>query len=177
MTTISLSELNALDEAAFVDRLGAVFEHSPWVAALAAGRRPFPSLDDLHQVLLAGVRTQPRDRLVEFLGGHPELAGSLARQGGMTEDSTREQSSAGLDALSADQLAEMTRLNASYRAKNGFPFVLAVAGHTPESVLTTMRARSGNDTETELRAALDQIARITRMRLARLVVEDEPGRR
>ena len=50
-----LAALSALPQAAFVARLGAVFEHSPWIAGRAWAARPFASVEALHAAMVAAV--------------------------------------------------------------------------------------------------------------------------
>ena len=45
---VTLDELNRLPVAEFTAKLGAIFEHSPWVAEQAAAGRPFADVDSLH---------------------------------------------------------------------------------------------------------------------------------
>lgn len=87
----------------------------------------------------------------------------------MTSESVGEQSSAGLDALTAAELADMQRLNSIYRERHGFPFIIAVRSNTKQQIFDAMRARSAESTEVERNAALEQIGLITRGRIDRLV--------
>ena len=164
-----LAELNRLDRARFVELLGGVFEHSPWVADAAWSARPFDNLAALHEALMAVVRRASRAVQVEFLRAHPELAGKEAQAGTMTDHSTAEQ--AGLNALSRDELLELRALNARYAERHGFPFVIAVLANTKTQIFDALRRRIANGTEVELAAAVDQIAVITRLRLVRLLGE------
>ena len=166
---LDLDALNTMDRAGFVAALGATFEHSPWVAEGAFTARPFRSVDALHAAMLAVVAGLPHAQQVAFLNGHPELAGKEAQVGTMTNDSVAEQSSAGLDALSRDEMREMTRLNAQYRARHGFPFIVAVRRYSKAQIFDEMRRRIGNPGEAERAEALAQIGAITRLRLARLL--------
>ena len=77
--------------------------------------------------MMGAVRAAPRERQLEFLRGHPDLAGKAARAGAMTDDSKREQASVGLDSLSEEEFARFHRLNDAYKAKFGFPFMSACA--------------------------------------------------
>jgi OHCU decarboxylase len=83
----------------------------------------------------------------------------------LTADSTSEQAGAGLDSLTAAELARFTALNDAYQAKFGFPFIISVAGKTKPAILQTFEARVANDKTTERAAALDQVSRIALMRL------------
>jgi 2-oxo-4-hydroxy-4-carboxy-5-ureidoimidazoline decarboxylase len=164
-TQPTLNELNACDRNAFVAVLGHLFEHSPWVAAKTYERRPFGSLDELHGALCATMRGAPLDRQLALVRAHPDLAGRLAQAGQLTASSTMEQSAAGLDRLSPAEGAEVQRLNDGYKARFGFPFVICARLNAKETILAAMRLRSGNPPEAELSTALDEIAKIARLRL------------
>ncbi|GAB3659347.1 2-oxo-4-hydroxy-4-carboxy-5-ureidoimidazoline decarboxylase [Ramlibacter alkalitolerans] len=166
---LELAEINAMDRDRFVASLGATFEHSPWVAEGAWAARPFGSVDDLHAAMIAIVRRAPQAVQVAFLCAHPELAGREAQASTLTDHSQREQASAGLDALSREEMAEMSRLNAEYRRRHGFPFIIAVRRHTKSQIFDALRSRVAADTVSEFVEALDQIAFITRARLRALV--------
>jgi OHCU decarboxylase len=150
---------------AFVERYGPLFEHSPWVAERAWEKRPFKDRDDLHAKLCKAMYEAPRERQLELIRAHPDLAGRAAIEGTLTADSRREQSSAGLDRLSPDEYEAFTRTNAAYRERFGFPFVVCVREHDKASILATAEARLQHDPEQEVRTALDEIAKIARLRL------------
>lgn len=172
-TTHSLADLNAASAADFVDALGDVFEHAPWVAEAAAAARPFATVAALHDALMQVVRSAPPETMLGFLRGHPELGGNVARAGAMTDASKAEQGGLGLDRLAADDFARFERLNRAYRARFGFPFIICVRRHTRASIIDRFEQRLRNDPDTELAAALDEIGHITRLRLAALVAERE----
>jgi 2-oxo-4-hydroxy-4-carboxy-5-ureidoimidazoline decarboxylase len=164
-TTYSLSGINAMPPAAFVAALGDVFEHAPWVAERAAGGRPYPSVAALHVALMQAVRDAPAATQLAFVRGHPELGGKLARAGDMTEASKSEQGGLGLDRLSDEEFARFERLNAAYRERFGFPFIICVRRHARASILAQFERRLKNDPAAELAAALTEIGEITRLRL------------
>ena len=164
-----LTALNAMDRDAFVAVLGPAFENAPWVADDAWSERPFASVAALHAAMLDVVCRAPEERQLAFLCGHPELAGREAQSGTMTAESTGEQCSAGLNALTSAELAEMQRLNRAYRERHGFPFIIAVRANTKEQIFDAMRARVAKSTEVERNAALEQIGMITRGRIDALV--------
>jgi len=162
-------EANGLDRDAFVARFGGVFEHSPWVAERAWLRRPFVSLDALHAAMIAAVREAPREEQLALVRAHPELAGREATEGALTADSSSEQGRLGFTRLSRDEFETMARLNRAYREKFGFPCIVALRLHASRgSVMQEMERRIGNDADTELANALEQIGHITRGRLERL---------
>src|ERR671922_1283620 len=157
--------INELDRAAFVERLGPLFEHSPWVAEDAWSDRPFADADELFQALRAAMYSAPRERQLALIRAHPDLAGRAAIQGTLTKSSAREQASAGLDRLTPDEYASFTRLNAAYRERFGFPFVVCVREHTKESILRVAGERLEHTRDEEVRVALGEIAKIARYRL------------
>ena len=99
--TVGWRSINELDRAAFVERYGPLFEHSPWVAEDAWTDRPFADQDELFEALLAAMYSAPRERQLALIRAHPDLAGKAAIAGSLTDSSTREQASAGLDRLHA----------------------------------------------------------------------------
>lgn len=173
MTRLTLDQLNALPPADFVAALGEVFEHAPWVAEAAAAQRPFATVAALHAAMLQAVQAAPRETQLGFVRGHPELGSKVARAGALTDASRAEQGGLGLDRLSEAEFARFERLNAAYRARFGFPFIICVRRHTRDSILERFERRTHNDPQAELAAALAEIGLITRLRLTALV--DGPG--
>jgi 2-oxo-4-hydroxy-4-carboxy-5-ureidoimidazoline decarboxylase len=162
---LKISDLNRLDQAQFVAALAGVYEHSPWVAEQAWPRRPFASTDHLHAALTAVVAGAGKDEQLALIRAHPELAGKAMAEGSLTADSTAEQSSAGLTHCSTDELARLRELNARYKEKFGFPFILAVKGYQRAGVIAEFERRVDNDTATEFWESLRQIDKIARLRL------------
>jgi 2-oxo-4-hydroxy-4-carboxy-5-ureidoimidazoline decarboxylase len=164
--TVMLVELNRMGSADFAASIGDTFEHAPWVAEAAAARRPFAKVTALHDAMMGALRAAPRERQLDFLRGHPDLAGKTARAGALTDDSRREQASVGLDSLNEAEFAHFHRLNDTYKAKFGFPFMICVRRHTRDSILAQFERRLGNDAATEFAAALQEVFYITRLRVA-----------
>ncbi len=159
---MTLDDINALDQAAFVARFGALFEHSPWVIERAAAMRPFA---DLHAGLMAALAAAGPDEQLALIRAHPELAGKAAIDRTLTEASAAEQASAGLDRLTPDEFARFHALNASYRARFDFPFIICVRLTDKAGILAAMERRMAHDRATEIAAALAQIGEIVRLRL------------
>ncbi|SAL83744.1 OHCU decarboxylase [Caballeronia arvi] len=161
----NLEPVNALDRAAFVGAFASVFEHFPQAAEGAWSARPFISEAALHDAMMDVIRHLDADAQRAFLNQHPLLSGANIRSGTMTADSDAEQKSAGLDSMAADQEAALDRLNASYLARHGFPFIICVRHYTREGIFSALERRIGRSTQQELDEALAQIAAITRARL------------
>ena len=161
----TMEEVNELGREAFVERFGPLFEHSPWVAADAWSDRPFADKDELFAALRAAMYSAPIERKLALIRAHPDLAGRAAIEGTLTRSSKREQASAGLDRLTPDEYEAFTRLNAAYRERFGFPFVVCVREHTKESILRVAAERLEHNRDEEVRVALEEIAKIARLRL------------
>ena len=156
----------------FVATWGGIFEHSPWIAERAHGLELGPAHDGaagLHNALARVFRSASAPERLGVLRAHPDLAGKLAAARRLTADSTAEQASAALDALSDDDRATFQRLNADYVARHGFPFIIAVRDNTRATVLAAFQTRLQNDTATEFATACAQVERIAELRMKALL--------
>lgn len=165
----TLAEINQLTANEFVQTLGGVFEHSPWVAEAVEGQRPFDSTGALHAAMNGAVAASPLSRQLELIRAHPDLAGRLARLGQLTAESTREQASAGLADADAAIIARIGELNSAYLATFGFPFIICARLNKVDSILEAMELRLHQDEATELSTALSEIGKITLLRLKDLI--------
>ncbi|WP_347309594.1 allantoinase PuuE [Defluviimonas sp. SAOS-178_SWC] len=157
-----------MDKAAFVGKFGSIFEHSPWIAERAWGLELGPAHDcaaGVHNALCRVFRSASEQERLGVLTAHPDLAGKLAQARHLTAESTSEQASAGLDALTDAERTTFTDLNAAYVAKHGFPFIIAVRDHDKASILAAFRRRIDNDRDTEFAEACAQVERIAEFRL------------
>jgi 2-oxo-4-hydroxy-4-carboxy-5-ureidoimidazoline decarboxylase len=162
---VGLDALNRAGKDDFIAALGGIFEHSPWIAAAIVEHRPFTSLAALHEAMKSAVRATSDEQKLALLRIHPDLAGKAAQAGTITADSKSEQGSAGLDRLSAPEFERFNTLNAAYNRKFNFPFILCVRRHTKDSIFRQFEDRITNDLPTEYEAALNEIFRITALRL------------
>jgi chitin deacetylase len=152
----------------FVTRFGSIFEHSPWIAERAWHLELGPAHDSaagLHNALCRIFRSASDAERLQVLQAHPDLAGKLAAARRLTPESTAEQASAALDALTDAERTHFQALNEAYVAKHGFPFIIAVRDNTKASILQAFETRIGNDTATERETACRQVERIAELRL------------
>jgi OHCU decarboxylase len=152
----------------FVERFGAIYEHSPWVAEAAYDAGLSADADSaaglaaaMKRAMLAGDDAAKR----ALINAHPDLAGKLALAKTLTPESTGEQAGAGLDRLTGEELARFTALNQSYRARFGFPFIMAVKGSTKSDILAAFERRLKQDKQSEFETALDEVNKIAALRL------------
>ncbi|MGI9232671.1 MAG: 2-oxo-4-hydroxy-4-carboxy-5-ureidoimidazoline decarboxylase [Woeseiaceae bacterium] len=155
-----------MDTHDFMARYAAIYEHSPWVAeetaSLVSAR---DGVDTLATVMADCVDNAATERQLALIRAHPDLAGKAQLAGTLTEDSSNEQASAGLDQCSKEEFERFQVLNAAYWEKFGFPFVMAVRASHRAAILEAFEARLENDYEIEFETALLEIHKIARLRL------------
>ncbi|MEO1637666.1 MAG: allantoinase PuuE [Pseudomonadota bacterium] len=158
-----------MEKTTFMEAYGGIFEHSPWVAERAFDLELGPANDSatgLQNAMARAFRRASEDERLAVLIAHPDLAGKLAAAKRLTAESTAEQASAGLDALTDEERIAFTEMNAAYTAKFGFPFIIAVRDHDKASIKAAFAARLENDRATEFAEACHQVERIAWHRLA-----------
>jgi 2-oxo-4-hydroxy-4-carboxy-5-ureidoimidazoline decarboxylase len=161
----SIAQLNQMSQEEFVGVLGAVFEETPAIAQSTWHQRPFANVTELHQQMVAIVNAMSSAEQLNLIRAHPDL-GSKAK---MAEASVQEQAGAGLDRLTASEYERFQSLNAAYKEKFGFPFIVAVKNHTKDSILEAFERRLNHSTEAEMAQSLAEIAQIAQFRLFNLV--------
>ncbi len=156
----------------FVATYGGVFEHSAWIAERAFDLELGPAHDTaggVHNALARMFRSASEAERLGVLTAHPDLAGKLAQAKRLTQESTSEQASAGLDALTDEERVTFTDLNQRYVDTFGFPFIIAVRDHDKASILDAFKRRIDQDRDTEFSEACRQVERIAEFRLRDLL--------
>ena len=167
---LTLEQINSTSAAEFVALLDGTYEHSPWVAELAAGQRPFASLAALKLALVNSVRGIGREAQLKLIRAHPELAGKAMVSQSLTAESTHEQGRAGLTDCTPEEFSHIQQLNAAYNQKFGWPFILAVRGPrglglSRTQIIKTFERRLAGHPDFEMAEALRNIHRIAEIRL------------
>lgn len=161
-----IASINAMDRAGFLAAFGFLFEHSPWIVEQAAERRPFAGVGAMEMAMMDVVREAGEEAQLALLRAHPELAGKAAIDRTLTDASTAEQASAGLDRLTPAEFERFHALNAAYGARFGFPFIICVRMTDKAGILAAMEARIENETAMEVKTAIAEIGKIVHLRLA-----------
>ena len=167
---LTLEQLHTVSPDEATALLDGLYEHSPWIASAAMAARPFRSLAELKAALVQVVQNASREAQLGLVRAHPELAGKAMVSNTLTAESTNEQQKAGLTQCTPEELAHIQQLNASYGAKFGFPFVMAVRGPrntglAKQDIISTFERRVHNHPDFELQEALRNIHRIAEIRL------------
>jgi len=156
---------------AFIERYGGVYEHSSWVAEDIVAEDTFgddidpADTDSLIILFVECVDNASRDRRLALIRAHPDLAGRAAIAGALTNESTEEQTSAGIDQCTPDEFAHFQDFNERYKKKFEFPFVMAVRDSNRAAILAAFEERLHNDPEEEFECAISEIHKIARLRL------------
>lgn len=163
---------SALKKTDFIERFGGIFEHSAWIAERAFDLELGPAHDTaigLHSALARMFRSATVEERMGVLRAHPDLAGKLAAAKRLTVESTQEQASAGLDALTDKERKAFEKLNTAYVKKHGFPFIIAVKDHDKAGILRAFQRRLDHETDAEFDEACRQVERIAEIRLEALL--------
>lgn len=162
---LNVDQVNALERHEFTSRFAPLFEHSPWIAARTAGKRPFNDRADFLAALCDTVMKANDEEKLCLIRAHPDLVENAV----LTPESGREQASAGLGDLSADERAQFQKYNASYKERFGFPFVICARLNKKEAILEAFPRRLTNSKAQEIDTALKEIFKIADLRLKDLV--------
>ena len=158
---MNIANLNQMSQVEFTEALGAIFEHTPEIATAAWLERPFTDISELHQVMAAIVYKMSEAEQLKLICAHPDLGSKFK----MAEASVQEQSTVGLDQLSAAEYDRFQQLNDDYKQKFSFPFIIAVRNHTKESIINAFEERLLNSLVIEKQQAITEIIEIARWRL------------
>ena len=158
---MTLGEINRMPADEFIATFGGIAEHSPWVADHAARERPFRSREAMIEAFCTAVTSASHDEKLALIRAHPDLATKAK----LTQDSSREQKGAGLDALTEAELVRFNDLNARYKQAFGFPFIFAVKGAGKHEILAGFEERIRHSPKAEFGTAIAHICRILRFRI------------
>ena len=105
-----------------------------------------------------------KEQKLEILNSHPDLA-NKTKISPLTDNSKKEQQSAGLDSCTKEEFDEFKKLNDLYKKKFNFPFILAVKGKNKNEILENFKKRISFDPITAFDEALKQVKQIANLRL------------
>ncbi|MFI1101932.1 2-oxo-4-hydroxy-4-carboxy-5-ureidoimidazoline decarboxylase [Streptomyces melanogenes] len=164
-STPGLARFNTSDDDAALAALHEVCASSVWGSKLLA-RRPYATADELFAASDAAMAELDVKDLEEAMAGHPPIG--RPKPGDPT--SAREQR--GMAGATEELKAEMLELNLAYQDRFGHVFLICATGATGEQMRDAMKARIGNTAEAEREIVRAELGKINRIRLTRLVEED-----
>jgi len=168
--TLQLEQLNKAATAEALQLLDGLYEHSPWIAEGALKMRPFVSWAHLKHAMAQVLNEAGRDAQIALIRAHPELAGKAMVRNELTAESTNEQTKAGLTECTTEEFEKIHALNAAYKQKFGWPFILAVRGPrgvglNKHQIIASFERRLNGHPDFELAECLRNIHRIVEIRL------------
>jgi OHCU decarboxylase len=156
-----MEQVNRMNEQEFVDSIGVVFEHSPWIAKSTWVHHPFSNLEQMYEKMIEEIKKASNSLKLSLLRAHPDLGTRLE----VSESSKQEQLHAGLRQLSEEEYHEFLLLNKRYVEKFDFPFIMSVKGHDKHSIKENMKTRVNKQYNEEFETALAQVGKIAKLRL------------
>ena len=157
----SINKVNKLNKSDFISIFGNVFEKTEWIAEKVFTSLPHKSFDELILKFINVFNESDKEEIIKILNAHPELVVEQK----LTDESKREQSNAGLNECSQEEVEEFKKLNLNYKKKFGFPFIIAVKGKNKIDILNNFRERLNYSENKEFLEAKEQVKKIALIRL------------
>ena len=153
----------------FLDTFKNLYEHSPWFVEQSLDRvltdEQYNNLEKFHELLCEIMLSAPSDMQDNLITAHPMLAGKKAQNNELTDFSTTEQKSAGLNDCTDDEIKLFEKLNDEYYSKFNFPFIMAVKEKNKSEILSSFKMRKNNSRGDERDNALEEINKIAWLRI------------
>ena len=159
-----INKIHNFSKTEFIEVFGNVFENASWIAKKLYGKKPFKNFQDLSEKMINIFKMTNNQKKLKILISHPDLA-DKTKIGSLTPDSNKEQGSAGLDQCNEQEFNQFKNLNAEYKKKFGFPFILAVKEKSKSEILFNFKKRILSNKETEFDEGIRQVVKIANLRL------------
>ena len=169
MSVVSLKQLNKFDNIKYVSALRGVYEHSPWVIEETLNRRPFNTVEELHEICVSLINDASLDTQLTLIRAHPDLAAKLEQLPNLTRFSQEEQTKAGFSSLPLFVIDQLRNELVRYRKRFGHPFILCLAENSVVDVLPILKKRIQSDLDVERASCLFEITRIGWHRLCSIL--------
>jgi OHCU decarboxylase len=163
-----LNRLNSLPASEAHDNFLACCGSGEWATRMTQSR-PFGNLNDLMQTAETVWWSLTAKDWYEAFSCHPKIGAKKAerRVTAIAQKwSEQEQSRVGNE---ADTLNALLELNQKYEEKFGYIFIVCATGKSSHEMLEILKERIGNDEQKELRIAAGEQAKITKLRLEKLL--------
>ena len=168
----ALAAFNTAGDAELRTRLARCCAAGSWIERVLAGR---PYTDQFELLAASDTATAGLDDagLAQALAGHPRIGGRVSAHGGERPASAwSRQEQAGVATAEADVLAALEAANADYEHRFGHVYLVCASGRGAAELLDVCRARLDNDPVTERGVVVDELAKINRLRLGKLLSEE-----
>ena len=168
---MTLAEFNALRpneaESTLMDCCGS----ARWAASVAS-RRPYATEEALHKAADGMWWNLARADWLEAFSHHPQI-GDKPASGSESARQWAEGEQTGARAATEEVKARLARANHAYFEKFGYIYIVCATGKTAEGMLAILNQRLQNDLPSELSIAAEQQRMITRIRLEKLLANEQ----
>lgn len=179
----TVTELLSKPKEEVIEILGGIYEHSPWIAEKfyadcleGDNKKDVSNVRELYLAMSSVVDDASTESKLDLLRSHPDLCAKIEMLKTLTKESQEEQTKAGLGSMTDEEKTSFTNMNDVYKAKFGFPFIIAARNVTKFTVLSAIEGRVNLSREAEFQGALVQVGKIAWMRLlAALDTKDRKG--
>jgi len=161
---VTLSEFNALADKRAEGELLRCCGSTTWARKMT-GFRPYDRIDELQKTATDIWWSLTEKDWLEAFSHHPRI-GERANAAGWARDEQ-----AGTKDAASDVMQQLTRGNKDYEDRFGHVFLIYASGKTADEMLASLNERMKNDAKTELRNAAGEQAKITKLRLEKLIDE------
>ena len=173
---LNLRQVNTLNFEDFISAFGSVVVNCMMSAATVWEERPFSNVSTLCESFARFLRDISPKNQKGIVRCHPDLAGKLTRKGKLSKRCTEEQTSAGLLDLTEEEWSEFSSLNNMYKHKFGFTFIICARENKKDTIKRELRRRLQNSEEEELKTAIEEIVKISSLRVKDLVDDRSSGK-
>ena len=166
-----INKINKLSKSEFIKVFANIFENAVWIAEELYKQKPFNDYEDLSSKMLDIFDNTSKKNQIKILNAHPDLADNT-KISSLTQDSIKEQNSAGLDQCTEKEFNEFKNLNGKYKKRFGFPFIYAVKGKSKIEILNNFKRRVSYDINIEFIEAKKQVKKIASLRIKKITEND-----
>ena len=166
---MTLSQLNNLPESEAKAVIESCCCAPRWIEGMLK-QRPYQSVAELLKTADDVWATMERNDYLAAFEGHPQIGDvSTLREKFRNTANTAGHEQSGMQQASEQTLQRMMELNSAYLEKFGFIFIVFASGKSAEQMLELIEQRIDNDADTELKLAAAEQAKITKLRLEKLL--------
>ena len=170
--TVSLTDFNDAADQELRGRLASCCAAESWVERVLSGR-PYEGEAELLAVSDEATAALDDTGLDQALAGHPRIGDRPSQHAGADRAGAWSlQEQAGVATAGADVLAELAVANAEYERLFGHVYLVCASGRSAAELLDVCRVRLENDSVTERGVVLNELAKINRLRLSKLLSEE-----
>ncbi len=160
--------INALPHQEWIDRLLACLDVPRWAHGVA-DQRPYTGAAELRTLADRACADLTAEEIHGALAAHPRIGERPAGTGTSASWSRTEQS--GVDGQDAELAAALREGNERYEHRFGHVYLVCASGLSGRELLDVLRSRLDNDPDTELRIVGDELRKIARLRLEKVISE------